>query len=120
MLRITTKPSQRRALKDWMQPPPYITNAELHARRSNRACSLTGQAPRPARGGSDLMRKRCCSSNCIFAATSSADCIRLLIAPSIPAGGKTMRCGPSVITRSARGWWKPTWAGLRPDRTEPV
>ncbi len=32
MLRITTKPSDRRALRSWMNPPPYITNDELKRR----------------------------------------------------------------------------------------
>lgn len=32
MLRITTKTSHRPAMRDWMQPPPYITNAELRSR----------------------------------------------------------------------------------------
>lgn len=29
MLRVTTKPSNRPSLKDWIIPPPYIMNAEL-------------------------------------------------------------------------------------------
>lgn len=32
MIRITTRPSDRRALKRWMTPPPYITNPELKQR----------------------------------------------------------------------------------------
>lgn len=32
MLRVTTKLSDRRALKSWMTPPPYITNVELKQR----------------------------------------------------------------------------------------
>ena len=32
MLRITAKPSHRQAMNSRMQPPPYITHAELHGR----------------------------------------------------------------------------------------
>lgn len=32
MLRVTTKPSERRALANWIVPPPYITNEELRQR----------------------------------------------------------------------------------------
>ncbi len=32
MLRITTEPSSRKALRNWMQPPPYIMNRELSRR----------------------------------------------------------------------------------------
>ena len=52
MLRVTTKPSQRRALKNWMQPPPYITNAELHARHIEER--LFAEWPGPAAGSGRL------------------------------------------------------------------
>ncbi len=32
MLRVTTKPSDRRALAGWMIPPPYVANDELRSR----------------------------------------------------------------------------------------
>jgi RNA polymerase primary sigma factor len=36
MLRVTTKHSDRRALKGWMNPPPYITNPELALKTTQR------------------------------------------------------------------------------------
>ena len=32
MLRVTTKLSERRSLRDWMSPPPFVTNLELRKR----------------------------------------------------------------------------------------
>lgn len=46
MLRITTKPARRTALKDWIQPPPYINHAELHRRSTER--KLFERWPGPA------------------------------------------------------------------------
>ncbi len=48
MLRVTTKPSRRQAMKNWMQPPPYITNAELMRRRTGDR--LFADWPGPAAG----------------------------------------------------------------------
>lgn len=52
MLRVTTKPSSRPAVKDWMRPPPYITNPEL--KRRNTETSLFESWPGPAAGGGRL------------------------------------------------------------------
>lgn len=48
MLRVTTKPSDRRALRDWMIPPPYIMNDEL--RRRGTEARLFAVWPGPAAG----------------------------------------------------------------------
>jgi len=46
MLRVTTKLSNRQALRDWMSPPPYIMNAEL--RRRDIETRLFSDWPGPA------------------------------------------------------------------------
>lgn len=48
MLRVTTKISDRRALRDWMAPPPFVTNAELH--RKGLGEKLFAEWPGPASG----------------------------------------------------------------------
>jgi RNA polymerase sigma factor (sigma-70 family) len=48
MLRVTTKLSNRPALKSWMNPPPYIMNAEL--RRRHIEARLFADWPGPATG----------------------------------------------------------------------
>ncbi len=48
MLRVTTKLSDRRALREWMAPPPYVTNAEL--RRKSTEQKLFANWPGPAAG----------------------------------------------------------------------
>jgi RNA polymerase primary sigma factor len=52
MLRVTTKRSDRRGLKDWMTPPPYIGNAEL--RRRGTEARLFVIWPGPAAGSGRL------------------------------------------------------------------
>lgn len=52
MLRIATKPSNRRALKDWMIPPRYIMNPEL--RRPSTEARLFADWPGPAQGSGRL------------------------------------------------------------------
>jgi len=48
MLRVTTKASERRALKNWMSPPPYIMNDEL--RHADTETKLFHDWPGPANG----------------------------------------------------------------------
>lgn len=52
MLRVTTKQSDRRTLKRWMTPPPYITNAELKKRGIEEV--LFANWPGPAAGSGRL------------------------------------------------------------------
>src|SRR5262245_19309236 len=48
MLRVTTKKSDRRALKGWMTPPPYIMNSELSLRSAEK--NLFAEWPGAAEG----------------------------------------------------------------------
>jgi RNA polymerase primary sigma factor len=48
MLRVTTKLSDRRALRDWMSPPPYVSNEELRRKSTERR--LFADWPGPAAG----------------------------------------------------------------------
>ena len=52
MLRVTTKLSERRSLRDWMAPPPFVTNPEL--RRRGLEKSLFANWPGPADGSGRL------------------------------------------------------------------
>jgi len=48
MRRVTTEPSDRKALQDWMVPPPYVNNAEL--RRKSTETKLFADWPGPVDG----------------------------------------------------------------------
>ncbi|HUN80954.1 MAG TPA: sigma-70 family RNA polymerase sigma factor [Phycisphaerae bacterium] len=52
MLRVTTKLSERKSLRDWMAPPPFVTNVEL--RRRGLEKSLFANWPGAAAGSGRL------------------------------------------------------------------